>query len=231
MEQLSARGRWPEDVEVWSVSLDLSRSVSALPFLNDGERARAMRYRQAADRIRFAATRSALRRLLAGAIKADSERLQFDLSDRGKPQLAGRADVSFNVSHAGECALIALSRVRDVGIDVEAANATINWRELASLICTVAERQVLDSELPARQLEKFFHCWTAKEALLKALGVGITEGLLALAVDLNASDSTDASPQVVVDVPQFEAAGALQYRWLNDVPGYIGCLAYGPARP
>lgn len=229
MERLSARGRWPEDVELWSVPLDLSQSISALPFIDDGERVRAMRYRRSADQIRFAATRSALRRLLADAVKADPGRLRFELSDAGKPRLAGRADVSFNVSHAGEYALIALSHKRDVGIDVEAVNAAIDWRELAPLVCTVAERRVLDSELPARQAERFFRCWTAKEALLKALGVGITEGLQALTVDL--TDNTGPSPQVVVDASAFEAVRALQYRWLNDVPGYVGCLAYGPARP
>jgi 4'-phosphopantetheinyl transferase len=235
MKRLAPDGRWPEDLEVWQVALDWMRplaSVRSLSFLSDDERARAMRYRRDVDQIRFAATRSALRQLLAGAMGIDPARLRFELSDRGKPRLAGSGRMSFNVSHAGECALIAFSPVREVGIDIEQVDVTLDWRELSPLVCTADERRVLDALPLALQTERFFRCWTAKEALLKALGLGITEGLQALTIDLSKPDETGAPPQAVIEGTPFEdAATKLRFCWLGVDSGYLGCLAYGPIAP
>jgi 4'-phosphopantetheinyl transferase len=142
--------------------------------------------------------------------------------------LPDASGLSFNVSHAGDHALIALSRVREVGIDIEQHNASIDWRGLARLVCTPAERQALDSAPPPSQAALFMRCWTAKEALLKTLGLGIAHGLQALSVDLAGGCGVDAaaSPEVVGSAVEFGAASQLQYRWLDDVPGYACCLAF-----
>lgn len=235
IKRLAAEGRWPEDVEVWQVALDLTRplaSVRYLSFLSEDERARATRYRRHEDQVRFAVTRSALRQLLAEASGIDPARLRFELSDRGKPRLADSARLSFNVSHAGERALIAFSPVREVGIDIEQVDVTLDWRELSPLVCTAAERRALDALPPALQPERFFRCWTAKEALLKALGLGIAERLQALTIDLSKPDETGASPSVIVEGTRCDdAATKLRFRWLDVDPGYLGCLAYGPNEP
>jgi 4'-phosphopantetheinyl transferase len=235
MKRLTAEGTWPEDVEVWQVALDLTRplaGVHSLSFLSDDERARAMRYRRHADQVRFVATRSALRQLLAEAIGIDPARLRFELSDRGKPRLADPGRLSFNVSHAGERALIAFSPVREIGIDIEQVDVALDWRELSPLVCTAAERRVLDALPPALQRERLFRCWTAKEALLKALGLGISERLQALTIDLSRPDETGASsPVVIEDAPFDDAATKLRFCWLDVDPGYLGCLAYGPNEP
>ncbi len=74
------------------------------------------------------------------------------------------------------------------------------------------------------QRQSFFRCWTAKEALLKTLGLGITEGLRALKID-PAGDGL-RRPVVNGEVV-FAGARTLQYHWLNDLPGYVGCVAFG----
>lgn len=227
-QRLAARGRWPDDIALWRVDFDFAQTPADAPFLDDAERARAQRYLQRADQIRFAVTRSVLRQLLADAIGDAPDALRFVFSERGKPQLQDHIGLSFNVSHAGNHALIALSRTREVGIDIEQHNASIDWRGLSRLVCTPAERQALDSAPPPSQAALFMHCWTAKEALLKALGLGIAHGLLALGVDLAGEGGVEraASPHVVGSAGEFGAASQLHYRWLDDVPGYACCLAF-----
>lgn len=227
--QFAAHGRWPADIDVWHVPLELHRSPADVPFLDDGERARAMRYRRRADQIRFAETRSVLRELLAGYMRSNPAELRFAVSALGKPELdaAEGAGLSFNVSHAGSHALIVVSHRRSVGIDIEQVDDTIDWRELAMLACTDSERHILEEVPRGWQHGLFFRCWTAKEALLKALGLGITEGLQALTVDVLAGIGT-TSPRVAAEAHQFVGAGRLACCWLDDVPGYAGCLAYGP---
>lgn len=226
---LAANGRWPADVEVWHVPLEIATSPAETPFLDESERARAMRYRQPADRVRFATTRSVLRVLLASYMRINPDWLTFVATARGRPELAGAAGgaVSFNVSHAGDHALIAVSRRRRVGIDIERLDRTIDWRELATLVCTDSERGALEGAAAEQQAVLFFRCWTAKESLLKALGLGITEGLQALSFDLKLDEAEGACAHVTR--AEFADARALACRWLDDVPGYVGCLAYDKA--
>lgn len=226
--RLRAEGRWPEDIDLWHVSFDFDGArLDEAPFLDTAERERAARFHQLADQVRFASTRSVLRELLGHYLRIDPAAVPLVVSGRGKPELAGSAcgRLSFNVSHSGDHALIAISSRRTVGIDIERIDAAINWRELAALVCTPSERQAIEGSSSEIQPVQFFRCWTAKEALLKALGLGITAGLLALRVDPREERSC-GQPQVVDGAHAFEGARALRYGWLPDIDGYLGCLAY-----
>ncbi|WP_374193433.1 4'-phosphopantetheinyl transferase family protein [Trinickia mobilis] len=70
--------------------------------LNDSERARASQYRQPADRIRYLATRVALRKLLGFRLKLKPAYIHLITTQRGRLELAGAEQrLSFNVSHSG----------------------------------------------------------------------------------------------------------------------------------
>ncbi|WP_166676744.1 4'-phosphopantetheinyl transferase family protein [Paraburkholderia caballeronis] len=222
---MASRGRWPVDVDVWQVRLALSAREENCPHLDDAERARAARYRAASDRVRFATTRSVLRELLGHYTDTSADSLRFVLSAAGKPRLPSSDAPRFNVSHSGEQALIAVSRTREVGIDIELADAGLDWRELVGLVCTDAERAALESVPPPLQHAQFFRCWTAKEAALKALGIGITDGLRVLTIDLDSE--TSVRPQAGMH-PAVADANRLTCHWLDDVHGYAACVAYGP---
>ncbi|MBB3257763.1 4'-phosphopantetheinyl transferase [Paraburkholderia bannensis] len=231
-----ANGRWPDDIDVWHLHFDFDNaSPDSMPFLDATERAKAARYVRLADQVRFAATRSALRALLGEALKMDPRDVPLVVSERGKPMLADTSGgaISFNVSHSGDHALIVLSQRRGVGVDIERIDEAIDWRGLARLVCTPEERQAIEGAPHALQPAHFFRCWTAKEALLKTLGLGITEGLQALRVDLcvQTPGAFPAPPQVLKDVHGCVGARALQYRWIEEIDGFFGCLAFEPIRP
>lgn len=140
--------------------------------LSADERERSQRYRQPRDRHRFLTVRSTLRRLLGRYLDIAPENLEFAYSDRGKPNLRD-TNLTFNVSHSHDVALIAITRDRTLGVDVEyhrlrdvenLARRFFSPRELATL------QALPKSDRPTR----FFQLWTAKEAYLKATGEGLS---------------------------------------------------------
>jgi len=199
--------------------------------LDPDELERAARYRRPADRVRFAATRSALRELLGDRLGVDPASLRLTTGRHGRPELAHpHGGLSFNVSHAGEHALIAISQKRRVGVDIERIDPGLDWRALVDLVCTADEqRRWITGPATPLQREQFFRCWTAKEALLKAVGLGIADGLRALVIDPAGDDMQRPSPGLPEDRRFADAANFL-CRWLTDFAGYVGCVAFdGPA--
>ena len=227
-ELMPDKGRWPVDVDVWHVEIPAENQLLAPTrlYLDESERLRASRYRLSQDRMAFMLTRSALRELLGQRVGVGPESLRFSVSAYGRPALDGHTGLSFNVSHSGAHALIAISAARQVGIDIERIDPALDWRALIGLVCAGDEQRLLEMEPVWRQRQSFLRCWTAKEAILKALGLGITEGLRAISVNpcIEGVQSTNAkglSPLVQTQ--------ALRFHWLIEIAGYVGCIAYGSA--
>ena len=132
--------------------------------------------------MRCAAPRRApLRDVLGTALGIVPRAVAIVVDASGRPSLDGahRASLDFNVSHAGDHALIAWAAV---GVDIECCNRATDWRALTREVCAPAESAYLDSLPPAERAGAFMRVWSAKEALLKALGTGIVGGLSAFAV-------------------------------------------------
>src|SRR5690606_29615680 len=98
--------------------------------------------------------------------------IRFTVSELGKLSLPGGP--SFNISHSGNFILVALAPEGRLGVDVEAVRPLRDLLGLARTsfaydeLCTVAT-------LPdAHRLRPFFRIWARKEAVLKALGLGLT---------------------------------------------------------
>lgn len=221
-------GCWPDDVMLWHVRIPLAPTAwnRLQAWLSADEQQQALRYRRDEDRLRFAATRAVLRTLLARHIGGVPLSLRFSSGPFGRPELDGYGDtLSFNVTHAGQHALIALSDRRCVGVDIECMNRMLDWQALLGTVCTDDEQRALREGGHVRGAQGFFRCWTAKEAVLKALGVGIGYGLQQVSVDPFAQGVQR------VDAPASGAWGdiaALQLHWINDVADYAGCIAFGP---
>ena len=169
----------PEDVRLVRIDFDFGRDLADPLFavLSAEERAIAAGFRHPADGLRSAVTRAALRILLGAELGVAPDSLGFVRSERGRPALA-RSDLDFNVSHSGDHALIALSRRRRVGVDVELRRVDWDWSPLGRLALGVEDRRHVDAEHQATwRADVFYAVWTAKEALLKAEGSGIAAGL------------------------------------------------------
>ncbi|MDO4896375.1 MAG: 4'-phosphopantetheinyl transferase superfamily protein [Moraxella sp.] len=95
----------------------------------------------------------------------------YDTSDNGKPFITNISNLHFNQSHCQtDYALIYSLTVRNIGVDIENVNRKLNKNALA-------RRYFHDDEYHAWQQsqddKRWFVCWTIKEAVLKAHGLGI----------------------------------------------------------
>jgi 4'-phosphopantetheinyl transferase len=123
---------------------------------------------------RLSPSPSALREVLAVYLGEDPARIALEAGEHGKPRLAGPGRLRFNHSHSGEIALVAVSGELEVGVDVEEVRPGRNVVGLAERAFAPAMAAAV-REAPAAERDLLFHRrWTAHEARLKCLGVGLS---------------------------------------------------------
>ncbi len=167
------------DLGVRGSNDDDSRALPEWSILDEAERARALRFVRPRDRRRFINCRGALRLVLGQLVDCPPAAITFRFSPGGKPELAGPrppGDVlllRFNVTHSDDLALIAVSRDRELGVDLERLRTISEAARIVESYFTAAEQaQFAALEEPVRAAA-FLRGWTRKEAILKAKGVGL----------------------------------------------------------
>jgi 4'-phosphopantetheinyl transferase len=164
------------DVHVWAAELDrptvevhrLAASLSA------DEVIRAVRFRSGRDRGRFIVGRGFLRDVLARYCGAAPGQLEFRYGAHGKPWLPDARGLRFNLSHAGGRALCAVTRGRELGVDIERVRELDGLDGLSASVFSLGELQAWRSLHPRERPAAFFRCWTRKEAFVKAVGEGLS---------------------------------------------------------
>ncbi|MBV9851204.1 MAG: 4'-phosphopantetheinyl transferase superfamily protein [Armatimonadetes bacterium] len=166
-------------VHVWRVipdALPLPEAVLARTLSAD-ERAQATRLRRPQDRQAWIATRGLLRVLLGHHLGRDPAALQFASNAFGKPALItaqNPGDVRFNVSHTEGLALLAVTRGREVGVDVERVREGWPVTDVASFIFSPRELMEWNALPPEARAEAFWTMWVRREARAKAGGTGLS---------------------------------------------------------
>ncbi len=179
-------------MEVWRLSLagveaHLERLTDVL---SPEEQQRAARFHFKRDRQKFTATRGVLRLLLSRYLGLAPEALRFTYGAQNKPALAPEhCGVKFNVSHSHQLALLAFSRKRELGVDLEQLRSDLEFDQLAARFFSPREYTEWRTYTGPERETAFFRCWTRKEALLKALGIGLS-GLEHVSVSLGAHETT-----------------------------------------
>lgn len=167
--------------QVWRVRLDALPGDPAQfeARLAPDELQQAQNFRHAESRARFVCARVALRELLGARLSIAPAVVRFVHTDHGKPQLhaAHASDLQFNVSHSGNCVLVALAKKFAVGVDVEFCRPMPDAIKLAERFFAPDEAAALRRHVEPALSAAFFRLWTRKEAQLKATGAGITGGL------------------------------------------------------
>jgi 4'-phosphopantetheinyl transferase len=167
-----------DEVCVWRVSLNGSASeIGGLKLmLSSEELERAERFRFEADWQRSIIGRGCLRFLLGKILNLPANGLRFEYDELGKPRLIPIQEngLRFNVSHSGDLVLIAITKDRAVGVDVEKIRADLDLDGLAARFFSINECIGLASLTGPEKYEAFFTCWTRKEAYLKARGDGLS---------------------------------------------------------
>jgi 4'-phosphopantetheinyl transferase len=156
-----------------------------LSLLDSHERARAARFHGDSHRRAFVAAHAATRIALGRCLGVPPGDVRFAYGPRGKPELVGLASgVHFNLSHAGDRAMLAIATGRAVGIDVE-RERFIEALDIARRFFSPVEQSALASTPPDRRLAAFYRCWTRKESFIKASGDGLARSLSAFDMSLD----------------------------------------------
>jgi 4'-phosphopantetheinyl transferase len=193
------------DIHLWCAFLDqpATRLQRLAAVLSADERLRAGRLRFERDRRRFIACRALLRVVLGGYAGVPPSGLRFRYGSHGKPALVatgGEPAVRFSVAHSHELALYAITRRREVGVDLEHIRPIPEAGAIAQRCFPPRECAALRGGPAEGAHEAFLRGWTRREARLKADGAGL---------------GGDADPR---EAP----------RWftqeLRPAPGYVGAL-------
>jgi 4'-phosphopantetheinyl transferase len=143
--------------------------------LSDDEMARARRFAVEPARAAFVTARAVVRRLLAHELLCDPADVPLAIGENRRPKLDAHTDgaLDFNLSHSGSMIAVIIARGRRVGIDVEWHGHNRGLRELVPTVMGRRETAHLLTQHGAHFTRAFLDCWTRKEALLKAHGVGL----------------------------------------------------------
>lgn len=209
------------EVHVWRLPLNCLPSIEDLVILSPEEISRADRFLIRNARDRYCVAHAGLRRILAAYLDLDPRELRFIAEGEGKPSLADRPDLSFNLSHSEDLAVVATGRTRALGVNVEKLRAVPDAKKIAQRYFTAQEYDGILASAEAVRSRFFLQCWTRKEAIVKAAGLGIISALDRVAIPFG--------PALGMRI---EHAGTWDLYDINVASGYVAALAVasGPVK-
>ncbi|MFD9375467.1 4'-phosphopantetheinyl transferase family protein [Streptomyces sp. NPDC059999] len=156
--------------------------------LDSAELNRVQQMKSTQAQVEFITCRAAVRKALSGVFHVPATDISIGRNpcpgcgsaEHGPPALRHPATPwSISLAHTSGLGVLALSPFQ-VGIDVERIRE-LDVEQLDAPVLTPAERRAVRAmpEGPSRATA-FLRCWTRKEAVLKAVGIGITTDLTAL---------------------------------------------------
>ena len=214
----------PGTVDVWLFSLNQpSTQLDKMKkLLSSDELARAERIIQQSAGKQYIAAHGILRILLSRYLNKKPEEVVIKQDINGKPLLSDHLDIiseqatnpslstngneptlNFNLSHSHETGLIAISADRAVGVDIEYLKREFEYLKIAKRFFSPTEYEVLQNTPGPLQKNAFFSGWCRKEAILKALGTGISGGLGDFDVSLSTEPHTE-----IIKLPEYLQAKA-----------------------
>lgn len=211
---------------MWHAALDREEKVLGRleATLSLEEKARADRFHFAIDKNRFVVARGLLRELLGRYLGQAPDSLEFSYGKHGKPFLSGEnvsSGICFNLSHSAGLVVYAIAKERSLGIDVEHVQPESAGEDIAKRYFSAREVSDLRTLPPEARVEGFFHCWTRKEAYLKAKGMGLQIPLDGFSVSLSPEEPA-------------HFLGGVESRWhmaaYHPAQGYVAAVVYDGAQ-
>ncbi|MQX35695.1 4'-phosphopantetheinyl transferase family protein [Roseospira navarrensis] len=158
--------------------------------LDEAERDRAGRFHFEHDRRVFTLAHALARAVLtvaAGGAPAPSA-WRFTEGAQGKPEAVcppGCPRLRLNLSHTRGLAAVALAVDHDVGLDVEWAGRPASSLDLVDPFFAPSEAAAVRAAPEVARLDTFLALWTLKEAVVKAVGTGLSQALDSFAFTLD----------------------------------------------
>lgn len=144
-------------------------------YISNDEKLRADKFYSDTDRKTYVLCHAILRIILSARLNIHPLEIPFIKGSNNKPGLPDN-QAFFNISHTREAFAIAFSKDFNVGIDLEKIKHNLDIRSIIKSYFSIKEQNCIHSS-KSEEMATFFKLWTRKEALLKAIGTGITVNL------------------------------------------------------
>jgi 4'-phosphopantetheinyl transferase len=196
-------------------------SVDCRELLNDEERAQEVRFCFSRDRRQFLFSRALLRRTLSRYAPVKPRDWIFSANSYGRPEIVNtegtRLELSFNLSHTRGLIVLAVTRRRVLGVDVENITCRTPSLELANRFFAIDEAASLKAVPSQLQPYRFFEYWTFKEAYIKARGMGMS-----LPLDKFSFHFPDPNAVVMIIQPELQdSADRWQFWQFRPTPDHL----------
>lgn len=175
------------DINIWVVELHRLTHSSNIYWdtLSADEKEKALSFETKQLQKNYVTARGTLRSLLGSYVNMPPLNIQFIYNKQGKPKIDSHDSVFFNLAHSKDLAIIAFSKIAEVGIDLEYMDSAVDFISLSKLVMTSEEQALFNSINEQQQAETFYTNWTRKEAFVKGLGLGLQFDLKNCSVGVN----------------------------------------------
>ncbi len=151
--------------------------------LSDAERSRASRFAFPHLRKRFVCGRLMLRNMIGELLAVEPRRIALAKSRSGNPTIVG-SRLQVSISYSRGLVAAAVFTEQPLGLDVESSQGRFDPDRISALALRAEERNWLVNLTVEDKRRHFLWIWVQKEAVTKAMGLGLRYPLNELNADV-----------------------------------------------
>jgi len=163
---------WVVDLDVWNLSC-----FEAVQEISESEAKKAGRFHFKIHQDRYVKGRFMLRSVLGMYLDSDFYDQEFHANFYGKPALQKHPEdhsIRFNISNSENICVCAFSQNSEIGIDIEKIHDLPDMDQIIAASFSDEEIRKIHSLSEPDLTRTFFQYWARKEALIKAMGMGLS---------------------------------------------------------
>jgi 4'-phosphopantetheinyl transferase len=166
----------PESINLYWLTAQTTCTDPELSILNATEAKQAAQYRVSWKQQQYRRAKACQRIVLGAYLKQAPPTLTFQQNQYGKPYLAPQASLSmhFNLSHSKHQSLLGVCE-QTIGVDIESTRHNLDIESFAAHHFHPQEIKYIAHA--SRSQAAFYEIFTRKEAVLKAIGIGLIDNL------------------------------------------------------
>lgn len=164
-------------IHIWRGVIPLKFDTMMTCSLSAEEKQRAACFLRQKDRQRYYFSHVMLRIVLAYYLSIDPQHIIFKYNSFGKPSLwqaVTEPEICFNMAHSKDMILVVVTCRAAVGVDVEFIRELQDAHQIVTQNFSPEEQRYLIGSPEQEFKDRFFTCWTLKEAFVKAFGMGLS---------------------------------------------------------
>lgn len=201
-------------VSACSDSLTNKVSETLRKVLDESELSRLASLKNEDLRCQYLVAHALLRTALSVQFSALPSEWRFRRSSSGAPVIEKPIEargLNFTLSHTQSLVVCAISETCRVGVDAEKIKTDFDLAQLIPHVFSEDEMDEFVQEELETRADRFYHLWTLKEALLKAIG----QGLRIKPTSVSFSSPMSLTPELVHLPPELGHRGEWSFRTLG----------------